>query len=949
MLEMRKILVGFIAVLTMFIVTGVSVHAEDAETLVIHYYRFDEDYSQFDSVWLWNETEGTEGARYTFDDEDDYGAKVEIDVEEEGLDGEETGLLVRDDDWNKDVSEDRFIDMSEVDSNGEVHAYLVQGDKDIYYEEDDADTSHRLTNATFSSENRIEFESTKELDEDNVELLENDTVIDKEDYTIDGREGSFSIDQSVDLSADYVLKGDFGDDGTSEVDVRFDGFYNSDAFNEEYGYDGELGALYSESSTEFKLWAPISDDIQLNLYEEGHDASVEDDDGNTGSDEPYETYTLEEGDKGVWSVTVEEDLDGTYYTFDVQNGDTTHEDVVDPYAKATGVNGERGMVLDFDEHSPDGWSDDERPDTIENPTDASIYELHVRDFTTHESWNGEEDWRGKFLGLTERGTTHEGMSTGLDHIIDLGVTHVQILPFFDHGIIDETRHDDPDYEGIHDGIFNWGYMPENFNALEGSYATDPYNGEVRVKEFKEMVQTFHENDLRVNMDVVYNHTGKSADSNFDKILPGYYFRMNEEGEFSNGSGTGNETASEREMFRKYMVDSIKFWAEEYNIDGFRFDLMRLHDVETMEKITEELEEIDPSIMVYGEPWDAGGAALDEDVATDKDTLSDLPRVGAFNDNIRDAVKGSVFEAEETGFVQGNDNTVTDLMLGITGGLNINQNTSDGWTDSPSQSINYVTAHDNNTLHDKLRLSTDDDIDESVFARMHRQSNSIVLTSQGVPFLHAGVEIMRTKPCVEPDSGEDTCDEDELYDHNSYRSPDETNQIDWEWKSEHEETYDYYKDMIALRQNLPALRLSSKQEVRDNLTFGPYKAGQTSYLLNHEEGEYASTLVLHNNGAEARDFYLSGDTEWELIANTDEVASLDGDTFEPLETYEGRQVLTLEANDSFVLVSDDTIDEYESMPDEPESDSGNTGWIIAGSVAGVLVVGISGFFIYKRKF
>ncbi|MFW5893024.1 MAG: type I pullulanase, partial [Bacillota bacterium] len=677
----------------------------------------------------------------------------------------------------------------------------------------------------------------------------------------------------------------------------------------------ELGALYSEEETEFKLWAPISEEVTLNLYTKGHDADTTDDDGDEGVDTPYDTKTMEQGDKGVWSTTVDGDMDGVYYTYTVNNDGTEHE-VVDPYAYASGVNGERGMVINFDRHAPEDWEDDTRPDTIENPTDSIIYELHVRDLTSHESWNGTEDWRGKFLGLTERGTTHNGETTGLDHILDLGVTHVQLLPFFDHGIIDETRHNDPSYEDQHDGIFNWGYMPEHFNVLEGSYATDPYNGEVRVEEFKEVVKTFHDNDLRVVMDVVYNHTGKSADSNFDKILPGYYFRMNEDGTFSNGSGTGNETASEREMFRKFMVDSMKFWAEEYNIDGFRFDLMKLHDVETMNIIREEMDKIDEDILLYGEPWDAGGSKLPESESAYDGTLDEMPGIGAFNDTTRDGIKGSVFNASEQGFVQGNDYAAPRVMFGVAGGTSQKGLSVSGDALSPSQTINYVTAHDNNTLHDKLQLSSG--ADDDIIARMQRQSNGILFASQGVPFLHAGVEIMRTKPCVEPESGEDTCTGG--FDHNSYRSPDAVNQFDWNWKSDHLDTFEYYRDMIELRKMKDVFRLDSSEAIGDALTFGPYEPGTVQYLLNDENDDWQTIVVLHNNGAETRDFVLpEGDTTFELIATSDEVGTIGDDTVESLDSFEGGETLSLERNESRILYSNDLIETFETESDEDDGD------------------------------
>ncbi|HPG44026.1 MAG TPA: alpha-amylase family glycosyl hydrolase, partial [Acholeplasmataceae bacterium] len=341
------------------------------------------------------------------------------------------------------------------------------------------------------------------------------------------------------------------------------------------------------------LWAPISSAVTLNLYQTGTPANY------GGSDTPTQTIPMIKGDQGVYMVEVNQSLHGTYYTYSVTNGSSTYE-VIDPYAKSSGVNGLRGLVVDFSQINPEGFEYNDRPDNMNSYTDAIIYELHVRDLTTHSSWNGTEANRGKYLGLIEKGTSYQGVSTGFDHIVELGVTHVQLLPFFDYGVVDETKVGDVGYNA-----FNWGYMPLNFNVLEGTYSSDPYNGLTRVIEMKQVVQAFHEENIRINMDVVYNHTGLSADSNFNLIIPGYYHRKTDTGAFSNGSGTGNETASERYMVRKFMVDSVLFWATEYNLSGFRFDLMALHDIETMELIAEELHAIDPTIMVYGEPWMGG--------------------------------------------------------------------------------------------------------------------------------------------------------------------------------------------------------------------------------------------------------------------------------------------------------------------------------------------------------
>ena len=944
----KKALLSFLLLGALFISTNVSLHASEATTLVVNYFRFDDDYSQFDSVWLWPEApDSGAGERYFWEEEGELGQRLTVDLSETNLDGAtEVGVIVRDDDWNKDVDMDRFIDMTNPDPNGVVEVFLVQNDQNIYYSEEEADISHQILQATFEDTREISFNFTTGVAQEDVTITKDGDPIGIETFNIEGSRGTLTIDEDIDLTKTYRMIVDFGDDEPADSRIGFDGFYSSDAFNEAYAYDGDLGALYSNDETEFKLWAPISEGVTLNLYEYGHTASQEDYDGNAGVDEPFETIEMDSLDKGVWSTTVSGDLHGTYYTFTVDNGEQVHE-VVDPYAFTTGVNGQRGMVVDFSRTNPEGWEYGSRPNTMNSYTDAIIYELHVRDLTSHESWEGTEDHRGKFLGLIEEGTTYNGVTTGFDHLKELGITHVHLLPVHDNGIIDETRLKDEDYHGIHDGIFNWGYMTRNFNTLEGSYSTDPYNGEVRINEFKQMVQGFHEEDIRVVLDVVYNHTAFSADSKWHKILPGYYHRMTDEGGFSNGSGTGNETASERAMFRKFMVDSILFWVEEYNVDGFRFDLMELHDVETMVQIREAVHEIDDTIILYGEPWTGGESPLPHEDRATKHNLDQMGRIGVFNDITRDGIKGSVFESSEGGFVQGDNFSNVSVLFGTTGGTNQSGVSagalpSDAIAQSPEQTVNYVASHDNNTLHDKLVLSTFEDFD--VITRMQRQANNIVLTSQGIPFLHAGIEMMRTKPCVMPDSGEVTCDPQELFDHNSYRSPDEVNQIDWNWKVDYNDTYEYHRSLIHLRQSKDVFRLSTSGAITDAMTVMSPETGLIAYALEDPNDEWRTILMIHNAGDQSRDFDLPAG-EWNVVATTDEIGERIDGGLDTLFTQSGGETITLSANDSFIMYSTQPLDDDTT----PIDDGLGTIPIILISVGTTLVVVAGGLVIYKRFF
>jgi pullulanase len=929
-----------------------TVSADSATTLVVHYYRFDQEYTGW-NLWLWpHEPESLSGLSYAFNGEDGFGKVLTQTLTGTNMENStKVGFIIRKGEWvEKDVDQDRFIDLTNPNEDGEVHVFLVQNNPIVFYSLEDADIAHKILSAAFIDENTIGFTLTKSIVAADLKVFEDNIEIPTSGFSFSGSTGTVNIGISADLTKKYRLEVDFGDPEVATSSIGFDGFYTSDAFNEAYGYEGELGAIYTSASTTFRLWAPISDDVKLNLYMAGHTLAQLDYEGNAGVNTPYVTYDMTYTEKGVWEVIVNGDLEGKYYTFEVTNGLYTNE-VVDPYAYSTGINGKRGMVVDFEKANPIGWEDDSRPDTMVHYTDAVIYEIHVRDYTSHETWNGTESYRGKFLGLTERGTTYESYTTGLDHMIELGVTHVQFVPIFDHGIIDETRLNDPTYYGIHDGIFNWGYMPENFNTLEGSYSTDPYDGYNRITEFKQMVNVFHNNDLRVIMDVVYNHTGKSADSNFDLIIPGYYFRMNSNGSFSNGSGTGNETASERFMFRKFMVDSLLFYATEYNLDGFRFDLMKLHDVETMNAIVDALHEIDPTIMIFGEPWTGGTSLLPQGDSAYNANLDEMPGVAVFNDDTRDGIKGSVFTAAEKGFVQGNDFADSRVLLGVTGAtpqtnLLVGALPKGPWAINPTQSINYVTAHDNNTLYDKLVLSTYETEDKLI--RMQRQANAIILTSQGIPFLHGGVEILRTKPCV---PGGDTCDSANRFDHNSYKSPDETNQIDWNLKVDNIETFNYYKSLIALRKMKDVFRQPTQELVADHLLIIPDTiSGFVSYLLYDETDNYKTIYVLHNNGSATRDIKLHKGN-WNVIATTDEFGAQIENGFETLYTLEGGTFIEMKPNDTMILYSTEIV-EFEAIVYEetPEGNEGlGAGAIVAIVTGSVAVIGApTAWFIIRKK-
>ncbi len=515
---------------------------------------------------------------------------------------------------------------------------------------------------------------------------------------------------------------------------------------------------------------------------------------------------MSKGINGTWIVEINGDFNGQFYNYLINiNGKIS--EVVDPYAKAVGVNGNRGMVIDLNTTNPEGWEKDTKPE-LKSATDSIIYEAHVRDLSIDETSGISNEYKGKFKALTIWDSCIPGttVKTVVNHIKDMGFTHIHLLPAFDFGSIDENKLEQPQ--------FNWGYDPKNYNVPEGSYSTNPYLGDVRIKEFKEMVKALHEAGIRVVMDVVYNHT-YNLDSCLNNAVPGYYYRQDENGEYSDASACGNETASERYMFRRYMVDSVVYWAKEYHIDGFRFDLMGIHDIETMKLIREELNKIDSSIIMYGEGWTGGPSPLKEELAAlKKNTYKfDKLQIAAFSDDCRDGVKGHVFYDEETGFVNGKDGleeTIKFAVVASTHHKDIDKEnivySNEFWANEPYQTINYASAHDNYTLWDKLQISTPNCTEEELIA-MNKLIAGIILTSQGISFVHAGEEMARTKE-----------DEEGKLVENSFESSDKVNKIYWDRKVKYKDLFEYYKGLISLRKEYKAFRMNTNEEIKENIHF-----------------------------------------------------------------------------------------------------------------------------------
>lgn len=583
--------------------------------------------------------------------------------------------------------------------------------------------------------------------------------------------------------------------GVSVFDERFD---------ELFGYDGDdLGLSYAPEQSSFRLWAPTSEQAELVLYA-------------SWQGEPERVISMDRGTGGTWTASVTGDLEGKYYTYRVLIEGQWNE-AVDPYARAVGVNGDRGAILDLRKTDPEGWS--ARMPAFGDPVDAVIYELHVMDYSIHPESGIRH--KGLFAGLAESGTRGPGgILTGLDHIADLGVTHVQLLPVYDYATesVDETKLDLPHY--------NWGYDPKNYNVPEGSYATDPYEPASRIRELKELIQSLHDRGVRVIMDVVYNHVYDGYRVNFTKLVPGYYLRYKPDGSLANGSGCGNDCATERKMMSRFIADSVLYWAKEYKFDGFRFDLMGLMDVDTINEIRRRISaEIDPSILMIGEGWDLATELAPERQASQHNSEA-IPLIGQFNDRFRDVVKGDIFLFDVKGFVSGGPVPKQEVMAGIAGGIpyapGIHQ-----FVQEPQQSVNYVECHDNHTLWDKLVLSAGE-VTEAELRAMHRLATAMILLSQGIPFLHAGQEFMRTKNGVE----------------NSYKSPVEINRIDWERCAALQDEVAYVKKLIGLRRAHPAFRMRSAEEIRAKLVFEASPADVIAYTLRgHAGGDQAEHLLV----------------------------------------------------------------------------------------------------------
>ena len=811
--------------------TEYTLPLEDGYNQVTFYWKYSKSIENTD-MWIWHE--GKDGKGYVFTPWV-HGGKVVVNVPQ---DVTTIGYIVRRDcsepggsTWGsatKDYPDDRFITITQR----ETVVYLKSGDPLIYTSNDGGNTLENLTelrSATLADFNTISYSITPNMtiqSLDQVTVYADGQAVAVSDVSTLGKEagsGNIILAEKIDLSKTYTVE----IQGIGQKDAFPMGIFDCDEFVKNYTYSGDdLGAVIKGSDTTFKVWAPTASKVVLNLFTAGNDCDA------------FATVEMTRGDRGVWQHTQANCGHGTYYTYTVTTSAGTQE-ATDPYAKAAGVNGNRSMVVDLSLTNPDNWSKSYSAG-ISSFSEAVIWEVHVRDFSNTIK---DSQYPGKYLAFTERGLKNEaGVPVGVDYLVDLGITHVHLLPVYDYATVDETKLDTPQ--------FNWGYDPKNYNVPEGSYSTDPYHGEVRIKEYKQMVQGLHDAGLGVIMDVVYNHTydGNSA---FNKIVPYYYYRYSPTGANTSASGCGNDTASERYMFNKFMVDSVRYWLSEYDLDGFRFDLMGLHDLGTMQDIESAVHAINPEALIYGEGWTMGATIDGSDQANQGQISRITPHgiggVAVFNDVIRDGLKGSTFDTLSTGFISGSyAANKLKIQFGINGGTGI----AATWNVRDQMSVNYMSAHDNHTLWDKLAISNPNDSIETRMA-MNKLGAGIIMVSKGIPFMQAGEEMMRTK------------DGDE----NSYKSSDAINNIRWDTLAEGSEPLSmmlYYKGLIEMRKAYPILGTDGTVKI----TYGSFGSDGLSALYEAADGTKA--LVLINPTPQAFPYTLEG--EWNLVADGTQAGS-----------------------------------------------------------------------------
>ena len=866
-------------------------------TIKVHYFREDGAYGDWE-VHMWNGVESLDATR-KFELEDveyegtTYGATATYYADAADI---WCGFIIKKPDWTKDPDGDRQIDVSDVLS-GTVHVYAKSGSalEDFIVDKSEAQVGAKVTAAVYDS-----IDDT--LTVTTAVPIEGDL---KGSFVLEGPAGEMKIKSvtNVEGTSDYVLdyEGEINSDEIFTVyykgtpcKITVPNVYSTDFFEAEYTYEGDdLGATWSAEATSFRLWAPTASAVSVNLYTSGTE----------GTDDLIASHEMTADANGTWIATVEGDLNGVYYTYSVTRKGETVE-AVDPYARTTGVNGNRGMIIDLASTNPAGWENDTYV-TQDNYTDAVIWELHVRDFSIDES-SGMEN-KGKYLAFTEKGTKVPGteIATGVDYMVNLGVNYVHLLPVYDINSVDETV-----------GGYNWGYDPKNYNVPEGSYSTDPYNGAVRVNEFKQMVQSLHDNGIGVIMDVVYNHVADAGNFCFNKIVPGYFSRIHDDGSYQSNSGCGNDTASERSMVRKYIVDSVLYWAEEYHIDGFRWDLVGLIDYETINQVMAEVHAVNPEIIFYGEGWEMCTWTTKEGYVNkmtiqpnDTKVNTEAGVFALFNDTIRNAIHGGVFTATDKGFVSGNMTGGTKMVVSAGYTANSLWGSNGSSVDTPLQTINYASCHDNYTLFDNLTIDVMDATGctaEEAAAQAAAMSNlaaAYYITAQGVPFIHAGEEMLRSTPDAQQENG---------FNHNSYNAGDEINSFKWANLDKElvDTSVNYYTGLIAFRKAHPAMRLTTKADINAAMTeLETYNNNVVAYI-NNGAGLEDAIISIFNADSVANTVELP-EGKWAVCVNKTTAGT------EPLAIVEG--TVEVDGTSAMILVPADPnapLTESETEVEEP---------------------------------
>jgi len=828
---MKKLLIAALATFSMVLTSAPVIAAPDTVTLTVHYQRPGGDYNGW-NLWIWKNSDNNSldtpisqtGVQFT--GTDDFGKVVTIKID--GMKSfKDIGIIVRLNDWTaKDINDDRFI--TEFDTTGNAEVWLVQNEKTVFTKKPVIEM--KISNASFESLTEVRVELNKRFKpmagssngfviSDGLSVISATT---ENPNLPEDNELILTLNSSISLTERYQIS--HPTFGSSEIALG--NLVTSTEFEKKFTYTGnDLGPTFKNDSTSFRLWAPTATKVELLTF-------------TSATSDVKNRYSMKQDIQGTWVYTLEGNQDGLIYNYNVEVYGATNE-AVDPYVRSATANGKRGVVINLASTNPKNW-EKAKPKFSGKPTDSVIYELHVRDLSMDKSAPFPANARGKFLGLTYSNLKGSaGQPVGVNAIKDLGVTHIQLLPIYDFASVDELK-----------PTFNWGYDPLNYNVPEGSYSSDPNNPKARITELKQAIQSLHDQGIRVIMDVVYNHVYDASSFSQTKIVPGYWFRTDGDGKLTSASGCGNDSASERSMVRKFIVDSVKYWASEYNLGGFRFDLMGLHDIETMRQVRYELDKIDPSIIVIGEGWNMGTHA--SEVRSNQRNITELPGIAVFNDQIRDGIKGSVFNSSDRGFATGISAKRSNVMAGIVGNIDYSSSITPAFTTlSPSQSVNYVEAHDNNTLQDKLRLSLDTK-SESVISAYHRLASSIPLLSQGIPFIHAGQEFQRSK------SG----------DSNSYQSGDEINSLKWNLVTKNSATRNYFKGLLSIRAAHPAFRSDNTSALKSNLKFLKTSDDVIAYSLNGTQlgDTWKSIVVIHNSSKKNTSITLPNKANWNIVVD-----------------------------------------------------------------------------------